>query len=159
MLGRLAKNLRFFGFDTLYVGELEKGRDGKKPLEDKEILEIAIETGRLVLTKDDLFADRNPPGHVILVKGKNVREYFTFLKERLGLSLNFNQANSRCYKDNIILEKVPKSSVKDRVKEKTFAAIEDFWECPICKKLYWKGSHFDLNYGLLAKFEGICEDS
>jgi len=163
MLGRLAKNLRFFGFDTLYVGELEKERrsqdkDGEeKPLEDKEILEFAIDTGRIILTKDDQFALRDPE-RVILIEGPNVRDQFAFLKRRLGLSFNFDQANSRCYKCNEILEKIPKSIVEGRVKDKTFAAIEEYWECSKCKKLYWKGSHFDLIHGLLAKFDGIRDD-
>lgn len=164
MLGRLARNLRFFGFDTLYVGDLEKERclhDQNlvdKPLEDKEILDIAIQTGRIILTKDDQFAARDLE-RIILIEGTTVRDYFAFLKKKLELSFNFDQSNSRCYKCNEILEKVPKSTVEGRVKDKTFVAIENFWECPKCKKLYWKGSHFRDNNGLLAKFDGIRNDS
>ena len=164
MLGRLAKNLRFFGFDTIYVGDLEKNRRmndpsiGERPLEDKEILEIAIQSGRTILTKDDQFAARDPV-RVVLIDGKNVRDQFVFLKNYLGLSFNFDQANSRCYKCNEILEKVPKLSVEGRVNENTFVAFENFWECPICKKLYWKGSHFRQENGLLAKFDGLLDDT
>ena len=162
MLGRLAKNLRFFGFDTVYVGDLEKERRsqdldaGEKPLEDKEILAIAIQTGRIIFTKDDQFVERDPE-HVILIEGKNIRDQFAFLKQRLGLSFNFDQATSRCYKCNEILEKVPKSEVN--VNGKTLAAFEEFWQCPKCKKFYWKGSHFRQENGLLSKFDGIRDDS
>jgi len=164
MLGRLARNLRFFGFDTHYVGELEKERRsqdpdaGEKPLEDKEILEIAIQTGRIVLTKDDQFAARDTD-HVILIEGTNVRDQFAFLKNYLGLSFNFDQANSRCYSCNAILVQVPKDAVKGRVNEGTFETIQNYWECPICRQLFWRGAHFRDKSGLLTKFDGIIDDS
>jgi len=164
MLGRLAKNLRFFGFDTLYVGELEKERRSRdpnaeeRPLEDKEILDIAIQTKRIILTKDDQFAARDTE-RVILIEGKTVRDQFAFLKNDFGLSFNFDQANSRCYKCNEILVNVPKSSVEGRVNENTFAAFDNFWECQKCKKLFWLGSHFRQDNGLLSKFDGIRDDS
>ncbi|MBN2151715.1 MAG: DUF5615 family PIN-like protein [Candidatus Lokiarchaeota archaeon] len=153
MLGNLARTLRFFGYDTLYVGELE-GEGGALP--DGDIYRLALETGRLVLTKDDQFSARDP-GRVVLVRGKTLREEVACLKERLGLELVFDQANSRCSKCNEILLPVSKAQVEGRVKDGTYRTIDRFWECPRCTKLFWRGAHFRDKDGLLSKYDGILD--
>ncbi len=153
MLGKLARNLRFFGYDTLYVVELETDRDA---LPDGDIYQLAVRTGRLVLTKDDQFSLRDP-ARVVLVEGKTLREQVASLKARLGLELAFDQANSRCSRCNELLAPVPKEQVKGRVKEGTFRTIDAFWECPKCQQLFWKGAHFRDKDGLLSKFDGIVD--
>ncbi len=154
MLGSLARNLRFFGYDTLYVGELEKDRDA---LPDDDIYKLALETGRLVLTKDDQFAQRDP-ARVILVEGKALRAQVECVKARLGLELRFDQANSRCSRCNALLLPVPKEAVAGRVKDGTYRTIDNFWECPRCKQIYWQGAHFRDKDGLLSKYEGLITD-
>jgi uncharacterized protein with PIN domain len=153
MLGNLARNLRFFGHDTLYVGELEKGKD---PLRDGEIYEMAVKAGRTVLTKDDQFSLRDP-ARVILVEGKDLREQVASVKLKLGLEFNFDQAHSRCSKCNEILVAIPKEQVKGRVKDGTYRTIDRFWECPRCQQLFWRGAHFHTKDGLLSKYDGVIE--
>jgi len=162
MLGDLAKKLRFFGFDTVYVGDMEKeqaSRDAlakEKALTDTEIYNLALQTGRVILTKDDQFGLRDPE-RVVLVEGRNSRDYLAFLKKKIGLTLSFDQANSRCYKCNEVIVRVPKEQVKGRIKEKTFQTFEEFWECKKCGKIYWRGAHFRDKNGLLSKFEGLLD--
>ena len=154
MLGKLARNLRFFGYDTLYVGELEKDRDA---LPDGDIYKLAIRTGRLVLTKDDQFSLRDP-ARVILVEGKTLREQIVSLKAKLGLEPVFDQTNSRCSGCNQVLVSIPKEEAAGRVKDGTYRTIDSFWECPRCKQLYWRGAHFRDKDGLLSKYDGLIPD-
>jgi len=162
MLVDLAKKLRFFGFDTVYVGDLEKeqgvrdtrGRDNA--LADTEIYNLALQTGRLILTKDDQFSLRDP-ARVILIEGHDSREYIAFLKKKIGMTLNFDQTNSRCYKCNEIIVKISKEQARGRVKEKTFENHDDFWECKKCGQIFWRGAHFKEKNGLISKFEGILD--
>jgi len=155
MLGNLARSLRFFGYDTLYVGELEKDRDA---LTDGDIYKLALETGRIVLTKDDQFSLRDP-ARVILIQGNRLREQIACLKEKLGLVFNFDQANSRCSRCNEILLPISKDRVQGRVKEGTYRTIDRFWECPKCAQLFWRGAHFRDNDGLLSKFHGLIDSN
>jgi hypothetical protein len=159
MLGDLARNLRIFGYDTLYVGEIERTADtgSFEPLPDVVILQLAKDEGRLILTKDEPFAERDPE-NVVLVGGTTVPEYFSCLKEKLALSFTFDEAASRCSKCNEPIVHVPKSSIKGRVKEQTYRAFQDFYECPACKQVYWMGAHFSEDaHGLLAKFGDVIE--
>jgi uncharacterized protein with PIN domain len=154
MLGNLARNLRLFGYDTLYVGELEKDRDA---LPDGDIYQIAVQTSRLVLTKDDQFSLQDP-ARVILVEGKTLREQVACMKAKLDIELSFDQANSRCSRCNEVLVPVPKEQVKGRVKEGTFRTIDKFWECGRCKQIFWRGAHFRDKDGLLSKFDGMIDE-
>lgn len=154
MLGNLARSLRFFGYDTLYVGEIEKDSDA---LPDGDIYQLALKTGRLVLTKDDQFSLRDPK-RVILVEGKTLKEELASVKAKLGLVFTFDQANSRCSRCNGLLVPVTKEQVKGRVKDGTFRTIDNFWECALCRQLFWRGAHFRDKDGLLSKFDGIIDE-
>ncbi|MHA1793766.1 MAG: Mut7-C RNAse domain-containing protein [Promethearchaeota archaeon] len=165
MLGRLARSLRFFGYDTLYVGEMERNQhlsgssgNGGRAMSDNEILNWAVKSDRLILTKDEMFS-RMDPSRVILLKGKDLRDYFLTLKETLGLQLKFDQSISRCFRCNEIVKPVSKSEIKGKVKEKTFINYNEFFQCPTCKQVFWKGSHFSREKdGIFARFDGILDN-
>lgn len=156
MLGDLARKLRFLGYDTLYVGEMElnETRDGvmdPAPLDDGDILHAARAAGRLVLTKDVAFASR---GHgVLLLEGNDVKQHLAKLEAMLGIRFMFDQARSRCFKCNVLLVLVPKDAVRNKVQANTLEAFDTFYQCPACEQVFWKGAHFrDGNGGFLAQF-------
>ncbi|MHA1998052.1 MAG: DUF5615 family PIN-like protein [Promethearchaeota archaeon] len=156
MLGDLARSLRFFGFDTLFVGEMEK--DLPKALPDMEILELARRTGRIILTKDELFS-RVDPAQVILLTGSRTSDYMEQLVEKLKLELKFNQDNSRCFRCNEIVVRVAKDLVKDRVKDNTYKHYDTFYECKSCGQVFWRGSHFSKDEGgIISRFSTVMEN-
>lgn len=164
MLGDLARSLRLLGFDTLYVGEMDIERSGgqadpkrMKPLKDEEILELARETGRVVVTQDVAFAERDPTT-VFRVHGETLPEMMRELKERFNLRLVFDQERSRCTTCNQRVMRVEKEKVKGLVKEKTYENTEVFYQCPACKKIYWIGAHFKENAnGILGRFKDVLD--
>lgn len=154
MLGSLARSLRLFGYDTLYAGDLETDRGA---LPDGDIYQIALQTGRIVLTRDGQFSLRDP-ARVVLVAGTTTREQLASVKAKLGIMLVFDQATSRCLRCNARLAPVPKERVQGRVKEGTLRTIDAFWECTGCQQLFWRGAHFRDSDGLLSKFDGLVDD-
>jgi hypothetical protein len=130
MLGRLARWLRFLGFDTVYFSGIS----------DSQLIRIAREQDRAILTKDTR-----------MIKIKGLRNYlliasddpFQQLLETIsGFKLRQFQLLSRCVACNGKLEKIrEKSLVKDAVPEYVFLHYDLFQKCEDCGKIYWEGTH------------------
>ncbi|MHA1369984.1 MAG: Mut7-C RNAse domain-containing protein, partial [Promethearchaeota archaeon] len=127
------------------------------PLKDLEILEIAKAENRIIITKDEMFS-KMAPDRIIFAKGTKPVDYLTTLKSKIDIKLNFDQACSRCHKCNEVLIEVPKNSVRNKVKDKTFQHHDTFYECPKCGKVYWQGAHFTKEKnGILTRFQGLID--
>ncbi len=144
MLGKLARFLRIFGYDTLYANDLV---DFFKmdPVPDEKLLAFAEKTNRFVITKDYPFYKRFTE-NAIYLRGEGVYNYLNQLKENLRLNFKFNIQNARCSICNSKMKKVKeKSDIKHLVLRETFNHYNDFYQCLNlkCKKIYWKGPHID----------------
>jgi hypothetical protein len=128
MLGKLAKYLRFLGYDTFYTN---------KQISDKELIEIAKKEERVILTRDKIIA-QNVPNSVYL-KNDNLEEQFRELNKNIYITKI--AILSRCSLCNSVLEKVNKEMVKKFVPEYIYVHNNDFYICNTCKKVYWYGSH------------------
>ena len=82
-VGRLAKWLRVTGFDTLFL----------KGIDDNRLIRVALEEGRVVLTRDRQIAKRRlvTSGRlkVILIEDDDVREQLRQVVSTLNLSSSF----------------------------------------------------------------------
>ncbi len=137
MLGRLAKYLRFLGYDTFYP-------DGR--MSDDEILIIAREEQRIILTRDRELALRSGG---FLVRSD---DYHAQLKEVVNkFNLNADKMLTRCSVCNAILVPVAKEEVKDKIPEYVYAHNKEFYLCPQCGRVYWYGTHTD-------KIKRVIED-
>lgn len=142
MLGKTARWLRMLGFDTFYSNAPD--------ISDDDLLEIAIEESRVLLTTDknlDLRAEKKNIPHFYL-KEKTVPEEIVVLSQKFGFHPEVippPRGNSRCPTCNGSLKVVPKDHIRERVPAKTFTSFSEFWECqtPSCKKIYWKGNHWE----------------
>lgn len=138
MLGTLAKWLRFLGYDTMYPG----------PLDDGELKDLAAREERVLLTRDRQLSGRVTGS--LYVASDDLDGQFTQVVH--VLSLDSENAMSRCSVCNELIEAVPKERVKGNVPEGVFARQQVFWWCPRCGRFYWQGSHFD---AMWAKFREI----
>ncbi len=133
MLGSLAKWLRILGFDTLYF----------RTIEDSELVRTAKQQQRVLLTRDTGIARRKGLGSLILIASDDT---FQQVKEVLA-ALNARSlkvilpGQSRCAECNGELHFVDKKSVADDVPEHVFLALNSFFRCGNCGKVYWDGSH------------------
>ncbi len=127
MLGTLTKWLRILGYDVEYLRDAE----------DQELLRRAREEGRILLTRDKDLARRF--SNSLYIPYHETKEQLRFVVERLGL--NANGFLSRCAVDNTPLVRVPKESVRGKVPPRVYEAHDEFWMCPKCGRIYWKGTH------------------
>lgn len=144
MLGKLARFLRIFGYDTLYANDLVEFYD-VDPIPDEQLLTYAQQSNRLIITKDYPFYKRISE-KAIYLEGEGVYNYLYQIKEKLKLIFDFNIDKARCAVCNSTLKKVnEKSDIKDYVLQETYNQYNDFYQCINlkCKKIYWKGSHID----------------
>lgn len=145
-VGRLAKWLRGMGYDALYLPDVE----------DAALLELAQSENRIVLTRDRYILERRlvARGQVraLLVKSHDLRQQLREVAEAFGL--DSKNEFSLCLRCNTPLEAIAKQAVNGRVPEYVFRTQEHFYECPRCRKLYWRGTHWQNMREELAAFPG-----
>ena len=93
MLGKLARFLRIFGYDTLFANDLVEEFD-IDPIPDKQLLDYAKKSNRVIITKDYPFY-KQINEKAIYLKGKGVYNYLNQLKINLGLKFQFNIEKAR----------------------------------------------------------------
>ncbi len=130
-LGRLAKYLRILGFDCLYQNNYP----------DEKIIEIALKEKRIILTMDRGILKHTRVKHGQLIRSKNVKEQLNEVMERFNLEEK-KRPFTLCLDCNRKLEKISR-----REASKTFHYLKDryykeFYRCPDCRKVYYKGSHY-----------------
>lgn len=131
-LGKLAKYLRIFGFNTLY----------KNDFSDNAIREIANRESRIILTRDrDLLNSKNVT-HGYYVRAIHPKEQLAEIIDKFDLYSQFNPF-SRCINCNHELQEVHKMEIRDEIDSDTWKIFDDFYKCPDCNKIYWKGSHYE----------------
>ncbi len=127
MLGKLARYLRFMGYDTYYPSG---------DMSDDEILKIARKDGRVILTRDKELARRSGG---LYVESEDYRQQ---LRQVIGFfGLTAERMLTRCSVCNSLLFKVPKGDVFGKVPDYVYSHHEEFYMCPVCKRIYWYGTH------------------
>src|SRR4030042_4073016 len=130
MLGRLARWMRFLGFDTLYGNDIS----------DSRLLRIAREQDRFILTRDTRIIKIRGVKDYLLIKTNDSLKQILEVTETL--KLNQFHPLSRCVKCNGLLTRVfNKQEIKDSVPEFVFLHFNVFLKCGDCNKIYWEGTH------------------
>ena len=141
MLGSIARKLRFFGFDTLYIAHAH----------DNEILKMGIEQDRVILTADkELFKRIVKVGArgVLVGGGTSELEDLADILTKSGIkSVDTNGIGSRCSVCNGLLEERTSDQVKNGdegvVPNRVIARYNQFFQCTACGKVYWEGGHLE----------------
>lgn len=128
MLGRLARWLRLFGYDTLY----------DRSLSDADLIYRSIKEKRILLTRDrTLYKRAGKYAYLVSSEfiGAQIRELESVFKIKPVIRYN------RCSLCNSPIKKVKKEFVKNLVPPYTYMVKDTFYMCPSCGKVYWEGSH------------------
>ncbi len=131
-LGTLARYLRLLGFDTLYQNDFE----------DREIIEISVADQRIILTRDLPILKNGKVTHGYFVRETNPMKQLREIIRRFDLKDQYHPFN-RCLECNGTIEQVNKEEVAGLLLPKTRKAFHEFFRCRSCKKIYWKGSHYE----------------
>ena len=129
MVGKLARWLRILGYDVSY-----SNRYG-----DEEIIQIALEEDRIILTRDTGLLKRNPAVRCLLIESGNLDEQARQVLRSFSTG-SFNLF-SRCLECNRELEPADKESVFERVPPYVYLTQDQFAVCPDCQRVYWAGTH------------------
>ena len=129
-LGKLARYLRLLGFDTLSDGRWH----------DAELVAIAGEQQRMLLTKDRPLLKRSAVTHGYLVRAAQPMDQVVEVARRFDLADSVRPF-SRCMECNGVVRSVPKAEVDHLLEPLTRRHFDDFRQCPDCERVFWKGSH------------------
>jgi uncharacterized protein with PIN domain len=142
-LGRLTAHLRMLGFDCLYENDFT----------DEQLTEIAVQQGRILLTRDRRLLMRKVIQHGYCLRSLDPLEQLTEVLRRFELTASI-QPFHRCLRCNHLLERVEKEKIIERLEPLTKLYFDDFHICPACEQIYWKGSHYDRMAKLIEQIQG-----
>lgn len=131
-LGTLASKLRLLGFDTLYNNKFD----------DNEIVDISLHEKRIILTRDKGIFKYSAVTHGYWVRSDHIDTQLREVIRRLQLENSFRPF-TRCSHCNGVLYPADKKQLNGRVPANTLRLFSDFFECRECRKIYWKGTHYD----------------
>jgi hypothetical protein len=132
MLGRLAKYLRFLGYDALFTKE-----------DDDLLISRALRENRILLTRDTGIVRRR------VVKSGRIKSYYIqsddVLKQLKEVVNEFHLSKKEipyCTICNVRLVKRKREEIRERVPPYVYKTQKLFGECPSCHRIYWRGTHW-----------------
>jgi uncharacterized protein with PIN domain len=139
MLGRLARWLRLFRYDTLEIR--------KQDNEDNVLLDLAEKEDRILISRDALLIRKaiRKGIRAYLVQSSEIMEQLREIQ--LEFQLNFEPEMDRCTLCNSIIRKIEPFEMeilktKEYVYPERLEKGTEFWICDNCGQVYWKGTHW-----------------
>jgi uncharacterized protein with PIN domain len=131
-LGKLARLMRLLGFDALYRNDYD----------DPEIVRVSIEEHRAILTRDRQLLHAKVITYGYWLRSTNPEEQLSEVIKRFDLKKSIVPFN-RCLVCNGTMQLVSKQEIENLLEPKTKEFYETFYQCMKCRKIYWKGTHFE----------------
>jgi uncharacterized protein with PIN domain len=148
-VGKLARWLRMMGFDSVFF----TGAD------DSELVKQALAEDRVLLTRDTgifqrravksgklravLFDSEEPEQQM-----RRLLAEFELVKEARPFTL--------CLECNKPLVEKNRDEVKDHVPPYVFTSQTHYVECPFCRRIYWRGTHWQ---AMKKKLQKLAADT
>jgi uncharacterized protein with PIN domain len=133
MLGRLAKELRMLGYDTVYY----RGKDAYP------LIKTAREEGRVILTRCSKLTPKRPEDRIIRILENKPSSQLRELLQEDVIRLQEGTPFSLCLVCNMRLHEIPQEEAEGEVPDFIFYQQKEFFRCPQCSRIYWRGSHHD----------------
>ncbi len=151
MLGRLARWLRLFGYDTLEINKQEN--------EDDILLEMAERDGRILISRDIVLIRRAIKRGIraYLIQSPEIIEQLKEMQKEFNIK--FEPEMERCSICNSIIRRVEPEEM-ELIKEKEyvypvrFENGTEFWICDRCGQVYWQGKHWENIKEMVNKLKG-----
>ncbi|RDC66304.1 Mut7-C RNAse domain-containing protein [Adhaeribacter pallidiroseus] len=131
-LGKLAKSLRLLGFNTIYENNYD----------DQTIADRAAAENRVVLTRDIGLLKLRIVQWGYWLRSQNSEKQLAEVLAHYNL-FNKVQPFTRCLMCNGLLLNVPKEAVLTQLPPKTKIYFQEFHQCQTCRRVFWKGSHYE----------------
>jgi uncharacterized protein with PIN domain len=145
-VGKLAKALRMVGIDVLFSNNFA----------DDALAAIAQRENRIVLTRD-----------LGLLKYRQIKWGYWLRSQRTTTQLkevliHFDLTSSikpftRCIECNGLIVGVEKQEILSQLPPRTMDFFNEFYQCRSCRKVYWKGSHYQNMWKKIVKLNDKSE--
>ena len=132
MLGKLATYLRMAGVDTAY----------NRSLSLPSLIKTAIAEDRCVLTRRRDISLTDCPVSAYCVNSNYPHEQLKDVLTHFAINLDQTMFFSRCLLCNESLNAINKPAAQGNVPDYVISTVNYFSQCPCCKKIYWKGTHY-----------------
>jgi uncharacterized protein len=147
-VGKLARWLRLMGFSSVFF----TGED------DSFMVKQALAENRILLTRDTGIMKRRlvTSGRIkaILLESEDPERQMRQLLSTLDLKAQA-QPFTLCLEDNEALVPASQTDVKDRVPPYVLKTQTQYMECPGCRRVYWRGTHW---LTMIHKLEKMYND-
>ena len=141
-LGKLAKNLRMCGFDAIYSNKYS----------DHDVAQLADRDNRIVLTRDRRLLKQRIITHGYWLRSTDPDQQIYEVFKRFDL-FSIVKPFNRCLECNGLIKPVEKDEILDQLEPKTIQYFDEFYQCQDCKRIYWKGSHYEHMSKVLDKIQ------
>jgi uncharacterized protein len=144
-LAKLARHLRMLGFDSLW----------KSDYTDPELLRVSAEEGRILLTRDRALWEMAPLSHYVAATDPEEQLVEVLRKfELLDVAREGRGFLTRCLQCNSVILPAKPHHVAHLIPGDILTRFDEFFFCPHCERVYWKGSHWDRMREWVAKWVG-----
>lgn len=134
MHGSLARKLRIFGLDTIYMNFIC----------DELVMSYCDKERRILLTSDRELFRRSLKNriNVLLLKGHSDKENLIDIFSQYKIAkISYDPELARCPLCNQELEKKNSCDLSGKIPLRTLKLRSSFYQCKGCLKVYWEGSH------------------
>jgi uncharacterized protein with PIN domain len=138
-LGKLARFLRLLGFDTRYRNDLD----------DADLVKISVRERRILLTRDLGLLKHKVLSRAHWVRATDAQAQLKEVVAALSLSRSCRPF-TRCMNCNGALEPVPRAEIAAHVPGHVRRYFRRFARCRRCRRIYWRGTHFERLTRLVA---------
>lgn len=139
-LGSLARYLRMLGFDAYY----ENG------VSDQKLVYLARREQRILLSRDRQLLAQKVLSTSYFVDAEDSQERLSEVVQQFCLC-QYICPFTRCMVCNAFLRMVPKKVVEKQLPQTVRESFDEFQQCPFCRRIYWKGSHYERMSRLIAR--------
>jgi len=147
-VGKLAKWLRMMGYNSLFF-------DGD---DDSQMVRQALAEGRIILTRDSEIMKRrvinNGRLKAVLIESEEPERQMRQIMTALDLKKNLRPF-TLCLECNHPLVERSREEVKDRVPPYVYKTQTQYMECPACRRIYWRGTHWEAMTRKLEKLANM----
>ena len=143
-VGKLARWLRMLGYDTAFVRDID----------DDELIDIGLREGRVLLTRDtQIMLRRVVAGGAVKAMLLSDDDPKAQMRRVIaGMQLDRRDEFTRCLECNERLIARSKDEVESLVPPYVYRTQEQYHQCPVCGRIYWRGTHWDHMKQVLESF-------
>lgn len=147
-VGKLARWLRMLGYDSVFFN----GED------DSQMVRQALSESRILLTRDTGVMKRRVVNQgrlkAVLFRTEEPEQQMRQLASAIDLKSSSHPFTICLECNRPLIDKIP-AEVKDRVPPYVYKTQTQYMECPSCRRIYWRGTHWKTMLHKLEKTVGI----